>query len=114
MQDDTVALEAPAACPDHLCDAFIEWVRKGDMTDDSAFEECKWPNAFGPVDDLVWDDEIARLDRFLQAANCRECNDGAHPYASKSCDVGSGIDLVRGELMVDAMAAQKSNWYWLA
>jgi len=78
MQHHSIAFQALPARPHHLRDPFVEWVTERDVAHKSTFEEREWPNSFGSVDDLVWNDKVSWLDGFLQAANSREGNDGSN------------------------------------
>jgi hypothetical protein len=63
-----------------LGDGLVEGVSEWDVADESIFEECEWAYALGTVDYLVWEDEVAGFDRFLETADCGEGDDGSDAY----------------------------------
>lgn len=75
----------------------------------SAFEEREGADPLGAVDDLVRDDKVPRFDGFLETADCGEGDDGADAEAAEGGDVGAGGDLVGGEFVVEAMAADEGD-----
>lgn len=105
MQNNPVTLQAMPTLTHHLRDALVKGVGKGDVGDHAALEVRPRPHALGPVDDLVRHDKVARLDRLLETADGREGDDAAHADGAQGGDVRAGWDLVRGELVVRAVAA---------
>lgn len=93
----------------HLGDALVKGVGKGDVANHAALEVSPWPHALGTVNDLVGDDKVTRLDRLLETADSREGNDAPHPDGAQGGNVCAGRDLVRGELVVRAVAAQECD-----
>lgn len=114
VQTDAVALQAVAALAHDFGDALVEGVGEADVSDHAALEESEGPDALGAVDDLVRDDEVARLDGFLQTAYGAEGDDGAHAEAAQGGDVGARGNLVRCDLVVQAMAGDEGDGDGLA
>lgn len=114
VQHDAVALQAVPARPHNFGHALIERVRKANVRDGTALEECKWPDTLGPIDHLVRDDEVAGLDLLLQTADGREGDDGAHADGSQGGDVRTGGDLMGRDLVVQAVAAEEGHGELLA
>ena len=109
MEHDAVALQTVSALPHDLGDTLIEGVSEGDVGDHAALKVGPWPEALGAVDDLVGDDKVARLDFLLETTNSRESNDAPHTNGAQGSDVRAGRDLMRSELVVQAVAAQEGN-----
>lgn len=98
-----------SASPHDLSDLLIEGVRKPDVSDNPALEECERADALGAIDDLVRDDEVAGLDLLLQRADSREGNDAADAEGAEGGDVGAVGDFVRGEGVVGAVAGEEGD-----
>ena len=109
MQNDAVALQTVSALPHDLGDTLIEGIGEGDVGDHAALKVGPWPEALGAVDDLVGDDKVARLDFLPETTNSREGNNAPHTNRAQSSNVRAGRDLMRSELVVQAVAAQEGN-----
>jgi hypothetical protein len=114
VQAHAIAFQGVAALAHDLRDSLVEGIREADVADHAALEEGEGADALGAVDDLVRDDEVARLDGFLQRADGAEGDDGAHAQAAEGSDVGAGGDLVGRDLVVQAVARQEGNGDGLA
>lgn len=77
MQHYTLSLQAVPAGLHDIGNLVIERVRKRDVADNSLLEERPGPEALGPVNHLVGNHKVPRLDGLLQTAHGRECDDGA-------------------------------------
>lgn len=109
VQNDPVTLQAMSTLAHHLGDALVKGVGKGDVGNHAALEVRPWPHALGTVNDLVWNDEVAWLDCLLETADSREGDDAPHADGAQGGNVWAGRDLVRGELVVRAVAAQECD-----
>lgn len=109
MKNDTLALQTVTAGPHNLCDTLVERVAERNVRDHTSLEESPWAHTLGAIDDLVGNDEIARLDFLLQATNGGEGDDGADPNRAQSSDVGASWDLMRSNLVVNTVPAEESN-----
>jgi hypothetical protein len=109
VQDNTVTLETVAALAHHLGNTLIEGVTEGDVSDNAALEESPRPYTLGTVNDLVRDDEVAGLDLLLQTADGREGDYATDTDGAQSSDVGAGGNLMRGDLVVRAVAAEEGD-----
>ena len=109
VKDDAVALEALCTPLDNLSELAIEGVSKADVTDDTALEEGERADALGAVDDLIRDNKVHGLDLLLERAYGGEGDDGSDADVTQGRDVGAVGDLVRRELVVDAMAGQEGD-----
>lgn len=109
MQDDTLAFKAMPTLPDHIPDILVEWIREGDMQHEAILEERKGTDSFSPIDRLIWDDEITRLDFLGQRTRRGKCNDRSHTQFPQSSDVCSHGDLGRVVLVVDAVAGEECD-----
>jgi len=114
VQDNAVTLQAVSAFPDDPGDTFIEGVTKGNVGNHTALEVGPRPDTLGAVNDLVGDDKVTGLDGLLEAAHGGECDDAADTDGAQSGDVGTGRDLVRGDLVVQAVTAQERDGNGLA
>lgn len=99
----------PATTHD-LGQSVVERIREPDVPDDASFEEGPWPDAFGPIDDLIRHDEIPRSDLLLQAADGGEGDDGADAERAEGGDVGARRDFVWGEFVVEAVSGEEGDW----
>lgn len=109
MENNTISLQAVPTLAHNLGNALIEGVSKGDMSNHTALKVCPRPNALSTVDDLVRDNEVARLDRLLKTANSGEGNDAPNTDRTQGSNVGAGRDLMRGNLVVRAVSAQECD-----
>jgi hypothetical protein len=97
------------ASTDDLGDLFVEGVGEADVADYSSFEERKRPDPFGAINDLIRNHEISRLDLLSQASDGRKGDHTSHTETPQSGDVGTVRDLVRGELVVEAVAREEGD-----
>lgn len=109
MQDDAVALHALGAALHNSGQCCVKGVREPDVADDAALTKGEGADTLGPVDDLVGDDKIHGLDLLLEGAHGREGNDTSHAHVAEGSNVGSVGDLVRRELVVEAVAGKEGN-----
>lgn len=109
MHPDTIALKRMSASPHDLGDLLIEGVRKPDVSDNPALEECERADALGAIDDLVGDDKVAGLDLLLQRADGGEGNDAANTEGAEGRDVGAVGDFVGSERVVGAVAGEEGD-----
>ena len=73
------------------------------------FEKADRSNALGAVDDLVREDEIARLDFFTEGAYGRKGDDGSDAEGFESGDVGSAWDGGGGDGVSWAVSGEKGD-----
>ena len=109
VQDDAVAAHGGRALLNDGAQLGVERVRETDVANDAALEEGEGAHALGPVDDLVRDDKVHRLDLLAQGADGGEGDDGAHADGAQGGDVGARVDLVRRDLVVDAVAGEEGD-----
>ena len=64
----------------------------------------------GIVDQLVRHHQVARQERFADAAHGRNADDAFNARTLEGPDVGSVGNAMRGVLMMHAVAAQEDNW----
>lgn len=109
MQDDTVTLKAVSALAHHLGNTLIKWVTEGDVGNNAPLEESPRAHALGAINDLVRDDKVAGLDFLLQTANGGESDHAADTDGAQGCDISASGNLMRSNLMVQAVAAQEGD-----
>lgn len=109
VQNDAVTLQAVSALPNDHGDTLIEGVTEGNVGDNTALKEGPWANTLGAVNDLIGDHEVAGLNGLLQTADGGESDDAADSNGAQSSDVGASGHLVRGNLVVGAVAAQERD-----
>jgi hypothetical protein len=97
------------ALPYNLGQLLVKGIPESNVANHAPLEEGKWPDALGAINDLVWDDKIARLDLLLERTNGREGDDGAHANVSQRSNVGSVLDLMGRKLVVEAVTRQEGN-----
>ena len=87
-----------------------EWISQHGMSHDpEASEECVFPDTFGPIDDLIRDDEMTRSDLFAQRTDGRESNDGLAADMSKGGYVRPRGDFGGGDGMFGAMTRDEGD-----
>jgi len=109
MKNDTLSIHVLGTRLDHGSEPCVEWIREANMADDTAFKKGEGPHTLGPVDDLVWNDEVHGLNLFLQGTNSRQGNHTPHANVSEGSNVGSIGNFVRGELVMHAVPSEKSD-----
>jgi hypothetical protein len=109
VQLHSLTLKAVSAGADDLGNALVEGIAERNMANNASLEECERPDALCAVDDLVWDDEIARLDLLLQTADGGEGDDGADADGAQGGDVGPRGDLMGCDLVVQTVSAEEGN-----
>lgn len=109
VENHPVALHGRGALLDDCRELRVEGVGEADVADYAAFEKGKGTDALGAVDDLVGDDKIHGLDVLLEGADGGEGDDGADAEGAEGGDVGTGGDLVGGDLVVGAMAGEEGD-----
>ena len=110
MQLHALAREAVSTPAHDPRKRLVERVRERDVADDAVVEEGEGPDPLRAVDDLVRDDEVARLDGFAQRADGAEGDDGPDAEGAQGGDVGPGGDFVRRVLVMQAVAGEEGNW----
>jgi hypothetical protein len=111
--DEQPRVVQPHAAHD-LGQARVEGVAEADVADHAALEEGKGPDALCAVDGLVGHHEVARAHVLLQRADGGEGDDGADADAPQRGHVGAVPDLMRGELVVQAVAREEGHGHGLA
>jgi hypothetical protein len=109
VQDDAVALHGAGARLDDVGEAGVKGVRKADVADEPALEEGKGAHALCAVNDLVGDDKVHGLDLLLQRADGGKGDDAADADGAQGGNVGAGGHLVRGKLVVAAVAGEERD-----
>lgn len=107
MKDDALPLHARGAELDHVRKLFVEGVRKPDVPHNPVLEEGERADALGPVNDLVGNDEVHGLDLLAEGPDGGEGDDAADADGPQSGDVGARWHLMRGDLVVDAVASEE-------
>lgn len=98
-----------SASPDNLGNTLVKRIPKRDMSDNALFKKGERANPLGPINHLVRDDKVSRLDLFLQTAHRRESDDCADADGAEGGDVCACGHLVRRDLVVLSMAAEESD-----
>lgn len=80
------------------------------MTNKATLKVGPRPDTLGTINDLVRNDEVSRLDSFLQTAHCGESNDGPDTNGSERCNVRARVHLVGRDLMVKTVTAKECDW----
>jgi hypothetical protein len=75
----------------------------------ATLEEGKWPDAFGPVNNLIRYDEIPGLNGLLQTANGRKGNHRSHAKTAQGRDICPVGDFMGSDLMVCAVSAEERD-----
>lgn len=114
VQTDALALERVPAATHDLGQTRVEGVAEADVAHHAALEEGERSDALGAVDDLIGHEEVAWVHLLLQRADGGEGDDGAHADAPQGGYVGAVLDLMRGELVVQAVAREEGNGDGLA
>ncbi len=114
MKPHALAFERVPALSDNLRETLIEGIAEADVTHEASFEKGERSDAFGPIDDLVRQQEVARLDLLLQAAHGREGDYRGYADFAESGDVRATRHLVRSEFVVHAMPTDESDGNGLA
>lgn len=104
-----IPFQAMPTRTDDLRNTLIERVRESNMRHYTSFKESERPDALGPVDNLIGDHEVPRLDFLPQTSHSREGHDASDSNGTEGSDVGARRHFVRGELMMEAMAAQERD-----
>ena len=98
-----------SALANNLGDSLIEGIAEGNVGDNTALEVGPRANTLGAVNDLVGDDKITGLNFLLKTADGGEGNDAADTDRAQGGDIGTGRDLVGGDLVVSAVTAQERD-----
>jgi len=93
---------------------WVEGVGETDVRDHSSFKESEGPDTLCAIYDLIRDDEISWLNRFLQASDGGESYDGSYSQMSQGGDVGAGGYLVGRKFVVQAMAGDEGYGDWFS
>lgn len=109
MQNDTVALHGSSAGLDNGGKLGIKGVGKSNVADNAALEKGKGADTLGAVNGLVGDDKVHGLNLLLEGADGGEGDDAADTDTAESGNVGTVGHLVRGKLVVDAVAGEESH-----
>ena len=95
---------------DKLVQLVAEWVSEHRMNDQTlAPEESLLSNAFGPVNDLVWNDEVSWSDLLPERADGRKGDDGLDANMLQSGDISSSGDLGRRDGVGNSMSRDESD-----
>jgi hypothetical protein len=114
MQHNTVSLQTVSALPHNLCYILIEWITEWHMTYNPSFKERKWPHTLGAINNLIRHNEIPRLNDLLQTTHSRERNHSPDTDASQCRNVCAVGYLMRRDLVVCAVTAEKCDGHVLA
>lgn len=109
MEDNAFTLQTVSTGSHHLGDTLVERVAKRHVADDTPLEERERSDTLGAINDLIRDHKVAGLDLLLQATDGGEGNDGADANGAERGNVGAGRNLMRGNLVMQAMATQESD-----
>lgn len=109
MENNAITFQAVSTLTHNLGNTLIEGVTKGDMSNYTAFKVCPRPHTLGTVNDLVRDNKVPRLDGLLKTADSGEGNDTPNTDRAQGGNVGTGRDLMRGNLVVRAMSAEECD-----
>ena len=83
------------------------------MADHATFEERPWPYAACPVDHLVGNKEVSGFDFFFETAYRAKSYAAAHAKPAECSNVGSVVDFVRSDLVMEAVTGEKGDGDWL-
>jgi hypothetical protein len=109
MKHDSVALHARCTPFHNLRKPFIEGIREPNVSNNSSIEKSEWADPLGAVNDLVRHDKVHGLDLLLQGPDGGEGDDAADADRAQRSDVGPHRDLVRGNLVVHAVAGEERD-----
>lgn len=109
MQNDTIALHVSSTSLDNLSKTSIKGVCEANMANNTTLEKGKRTNTLCTINDLIRNDKVHGLDVFLEGADGGKGDDASYADMSKSGNVGSVGDLVRSELVVDAVAGEEGD-----
>lgn len=84
------------------------------MIYNTVLEERERADSLGAINDLIWDDEISRLDLFLQATNSRESDNGSNAERTECGNVSTSRHFVWSMFVVQAVASEEGDGYRLA
>ena len=68
-----------------------------------------WAYSFRPVNDLVRHQKVARRHFLLETTHGRESDYASHAELSQRRDVGSGVDFVRSDFMMQAVPREEGH-----
>ena len=105
MQCHAFAFKTVPTLPYNFTNTTIEWISKGDMAHKATLEEGERPDAFRPINDLIWHYEISWLDLFLQTTSCGKCNNAPHADLAQCGDIRPSRHLVWRKLVVHTMTS---------
>lgn len=100
MESHSITFQAMPTCTNDFGDTLIKWVREANVRHRTTFKKCPWSHTLSPIDNLIRDHEIPRLDLLLKASYCREGNNCTDTNGAESCNVGASRYLVRSNLVV--------------
>lgn len=100
MQHNFIALHVLGAGLDDLSQSRVEGISESNMPDNTALEEGKGTDTFGPVNDLIGNNKVHGLDVLLQRADGRKSDDASHTNMSKGSNVGTIRHFVGSKLMM--------------
>ena len=109
VHNNTISLQRVSALANNTGNLLIEWISKADVSDNATLEEGEWSDALGSVDDLIRDDEIARLNLLLERADSRESDDAANTDGAECGNVGTVWNLMWCDGVVCAVAGKEGN-----
>lgn len=109
MQCHTLTLQAVSAGSHNLGNALIERIRKRNVSHNTLLKERPRTESLSPVNDLVRHHKVPGLDFLLQATDSREGDDGPDTDGTQGSDVRTSGDLMRCQLMVEAMATEECD-----
>src|ERR1041385_4232787 len=79
------------------------------MRDDAAPEKCVFPRSLRPVEELIDDDNVARLVLLLQRADGADADDPSHAEFFHRVDIRAVIQLGRQNPMAASMPGKEDN-----
>ena len=109
MQHHPLTIQRVAALPHNIPHTIIKRIRKRHMQNEPALKESERSNTLRPVDNLIWNHKVARLDLLGKTTRGAERNDTSDTKFSEGGNVRAHRNFSRVMLVVNAVPGQESD-----
>ena len=87
----------------YITECRAEWLGEADVGNQPPIEEAVY-TALGTIDDLIWYNEIQRVDTLFQASYCTDRDYPLHAKRLQSIDIGPRWNLGGADSVAPAMS----------